>query len=208
MSTPTDWGAVASAIAAGVAAIVGVLGTTMQARQDRSAASTELEKRLQAQTELLQDRNTAVQNRAIYAQKMRIYATFQGAVGDLLAVAGPGEQQEGFGKAYSAMLRAAAEVELVASEDLHKLTVTIKNYLVKHSRSKGFTNDFDRERTRVDLEELARKMKSDLAEHRTQPRHETKVGPEQTETAVVKAKRRPRLRVRGRAPGTQVKEPL
>jgi hypothetical protein len=171
-NTPTDWAAIISVIVTGVAAVTGIAGTYLQARSSQKATSRDLATSLEAQVGRLEDRNIAVQNRMIYAQKMRIYAAFRGAVDHLIAVADRGEQQEGeFSEAHSAMLRAAAEVELVAPDKVGELTRKIKNSLTGNSGSKGFRSDFDRRSMNTNLKELPIEMKLDLAEYELRPRH-------------------------------------
>jgi hypothetical protein len=173
ITAPTDWAAIVSAAVTGVAALAGIAGTAWQAQRAQKASSAELNKTLATQTDNLKFSNAAEQRRAILAQKIRIYAAFQGAVDDIIAVAGRTKQQEGeFGKAQSALLKAAAEVILVAPDepdDIGELTKKIKHSVNIHIGPSGLRRDADPhgaiERNR---DELVRKMKEDLARYEPQ----------------------------------------
>lgn len=200
ITAPTDWAAVVSAIVTGVAAVTGIAGTSIQARNAQKAASRDLARNLQAQADLLEASNTAVQNRSIYSQKLRVYAAFQGAIDLLIIMAERGELQEGdFSRAHFAMLGAAAEVELVAPQKIDDLAGKIKRSLSRGIGSEGFRIDFDPQRAKEDLKVLTNEMKSDLATYQPQPRHGIKLGPEHTEAAEKNASRRSRFRVTDQA---------
>ena len=91
----TDWPAIVSAIVTGAAAIAGIGGTAWQAARgrqaslaDRRAASDDLKKSLDQTATNLRISNAAEEQRAIQAEKIRVYSAFQGAVDAVIAVAG------------------------------------------------------------------------------------------------------------------------
>ena len=190
-STPTDWAAVISAIVTGVAAVTGIVVTSWQARSAQEAASRDLKESLKVQTDIIEYRSLAADRRAIQAQKMRIYATFQGCVDDLIAMAELGKQQEEeFSKARSAMLRAAAQVTLVAPPEVGVPAGRVKQQLVSGIGRQGFSSDFHPGKILPHRAELAIEMKLDLDKY--QPSDEAE--PEQSKTAGVQTEHRLRSR--------------
>jgi hypothetical protein len=171
ITAPTDWPAIVSASLTGVAAVVGIAVTARQANKARDAASRDLELNLKEQANQLKNNIAAEDRRAIQAQKMRIYSAFQGAVDDIMAVAERNEQHEGeFSKAYSAMVNAAAEVVLVAPEEIGVLTQRIKRWLSDNIGPGGVRMDLDPQgKIGQNYDDLFRKMKTDLARYETQP---------------------------------------
>jgi hypothetical protein len=178
ITAPTDWAAVVSAAVTGVAAVVGIAGTSLQARSARkeavsarAAASRDLQDSLDAAAKNLADSNAAEDKRAIQTQKMRIYAAFQGAVDDVIAVARRNKQQEGeFSKAHSAMLKAAAEVVLVAPKEIGDLADRITRQVSDDIGPSGIRSNVDPQHT-IDKhrKDLTKEMKADLATYQTQP---------------------------------------
>ena len=178
ITAPTDWAAVVAAAVTGVAAVTGIAGTSWQARSARKeaenarqAATRDLQASNDAQVELLERNNAAEDQRAMQTQKMRIYAAFQGAVDDVIAVARRSKQQEGeFGKAHSAMLRAAAEVVLVAPEEIGDLADRITRHVRDNIGPSGIRSNVDPQHT-IDKhrKELTKEMKADLATYQTRP---------------------------------------
>ena len=173
-ATPTDWAAVVSAAATGAAAIAGIAGTYFQAAKDRRSAAADLERSLNAAaaqqkasfdaTAAQLERSAAAEDRrAIQTQKIRIYAAFQGAVDDVIAVASRAKQLEGeFSKAQSAMLKASAEVVLVAPKEIGDLAERITRSVSRNIVDPQGTIDRNRK-------ELYKDMRADLDPYRTQP---------------------------------------
>jgi hypothetical protein len=196
VADPTDWAAVISAIVTGVAAITGIAATSLQARSAQRAASRDLLHSLEAQTQAVEYRSAAADNRALQAQKMRIYATFQGAVDDLIAIGDRGRQEEGeFSSAHSALLRATAEVTLIAPPAIGGLAEKIKHQLSTGIGHQGFRSGFRPVKIEPDSRVLTAKMKEDLDSYQKRPRAETRADPERSETEGTDPERRPRTRV-------------
>lgn len=178
ITAPTDWAAVVSAAVTGVAAIAGIAGTSWlaasarkEAASAREAASRDLQASIKAAADNLEISNAAEDRRAIQTQKMRIYAAFQGAVDDVIAVARRSKQQEGeFSKAHSAMLKAAAEAVLVAPKVIGDLADRITRYVSDNIGPSGFRSNVDPQQT-IDRhrKELTKEMKADLATYETRP---------------------------------------
>jgi hypothetical protein len=117
------------------------------------------------------DARLTAKGRAIAAQTLRIYAAFQSAVDDLITGADWGWPQPGdFREAHSAMLRAAADVTLVASGAIGDLAERIKGQLSAGTSRQGFTSDFDPAKIEPHRKELAMAMRSDLATYQMPPR--------------------------------------
>ncbi len=174
ITAPVDWPAIVAASLTGVTALVGFAVTNRQADKARETASRDLERNLKEQANQLKNSIAAEDRRAIQAQKMRIYSVFQGAVDDIMAVAERNEQQEGeFSKAYAAMVKAAAEVVLVAPEEIGVLTQRIKRSLSDNIGPGGVRNiDLDPQgKIKRNCDDLFREMKADLATYQTQPAH-------------------------------------
>jgi hypothetical protein len=189
-STPTDWAAVISAIVTGVAAVTGIVVTSWQARSAQEAASRDLKQSLKVQTDIIEYRSLAADRRAIQAQKMKIYATFQGSVNDLIAGADRGRQQDSeFGKAHSTMLKAAAEVTLVAPKVIGDLADKVKDQLNTGIDRQGFRSDFHSGKLEPHLKALTAEMKSDLASYQTPVPAAAPEDPERAETVAGKAER-------------------
>jgi hypothetical protein len=167
----TDWPAIVAAAVTGVAAVAGIAGTATQAARARKAASADLAASLKAAACNLERSNSAESRRAIQAEKIKIYSEFQGAVDALIAVAGQSKQQEGeFSKAHSEMLKAAAEVVLVAPKEIGDLTDKIMHSVSDNIGPAGFRSNVDPQGT-IDRnrKELYKEMKADLATYQTYP---------------------------------------
>src|ERR1035438_4883370 len=148
ITAPTDWAAVVAAAAAGVAAVTGIAGTSWQARSAREAASRDLDASIKAAARIQESSLADEDRRAIQALKMRIYAAFLGAVDDVIAVARRSKQQEGeFSKAHSAMLKAAAEVVLVAPKEIGDLADRVTRLVSDNIGPSGIRSK-DRKSTR------------------------------------------------------------
>lgn len=204
ITAPTDWAAVVAAVVTGVTAVVGIIATSWQTRTAQKAASRELSRNLKAQADLMEIGNSAAQLRAIYAQKLHTYAAFQSASDRLIAVAERGEPDGDFSEAHSVMIRTAAEVELVAPEDIGDLTYKVKRAISRGSGSRGFRSDFDLHRTHEELKALAEEMKIDLARYHPQP--EAEVVPEQDEAVMTRVKRRTLIGMTRRIRGARARE--
>ena len=178
ITAPTDWAAVVSAAVTGVAAVTGIAGTSWQARSARNeavsareTASRNLQRSIDAQTEILERSTAAEDRRAMQTQKMRIYAAFLGAVDDVIAVARRSNQQEGeFSKAHSAVLKAAAEVVLVAPEKIGGLANRITRLVINDIGPAGIRPNVDPQHT-IDnhRKDLTKDMKADLDTYQTRP---------------------------------------
>ena len=139
----TDWPAIVAAVVTGVAAVAGIVGTGQQAARARKSASEDaanarksasedLDKSIKAAAQNLQDSNAADSRRAIRAEKIRIYSAFQGAVDAVIAVASQSNQQDGeLSQAHSAMVKALAEVMLVAPKQICDLADQIKRSVTR-----------------------------------------------------------------------------
>jgi hypothetical protein len=171
ITAPIDWAGVVSAAAAGLAGIVGIAVTARQAARARGVASQDLTRTLEENRRLQQENNAGEDRRAMRAQKIRIYAGFQGAVDSVIAVAGRSKQQEGeFSEAHSAMVKAAAEVVLVAPPNIGVLAEKITRSVGDNIGPTGFRTNVDPQGT-IDKnrKELTKEMKADLARYQTQP---------------------------------------
>jgi hypothetical protein len=131
----------------------------------------------------MENRSSAADKRAIQAQKMRIYAAFHGALDDLIVVARDNPEDGEFGKAYAVMLRAAAEVTLVAPREIGAIAETIKQHLRTHIGHRAFRSDFSSSRIERERESLTKKMKEDLDSYQTRSRDKNQADPNPTETA-------------------------
>jgi hypothetical protein len=189
ITAPTDWAAVVAAAVTGVAAIAGIAGTAWQAssaRKDavkaREIASRELDANTKAAADNLNksiraaadnlDKSTVAENRrAEQAQKVRIYASFQGAVDDIIAVASRTKQQEGeFSNAHSVMLKASAEVGLIAPKDIGDLAERITRSVSDSIGPLGVRANVDPQHTiERHRKDLTIKMRADLETYRTRP---------------------------------------
>jgi hypothetical protein len=156
----TDWAAIISAGVTGLTAITSVVATSRQANRAIQAAAANLEKG-----------GADEDRRATQALKIRIYATFHGAVDDIIAVAGRTKQQEGeFGRAQSAMLKAAAEVTLVAPKEIGDLADKIKSNISDSIGPGGLRKDVDPQHTiDRDRKKLTKDMRAELAGYQTRP---------------------------------------
>jgi hypothetical protein len=196
VADPTDWAAVISAIVPGVAAIAGIAVGSLQARSAQRAASRDLLDSLEAQTRAVEYRSAAADSRALQAQKMRIYATFQGAVDDLIAIGDRSRLEEGeFSKAHSALLRAAAEVTLIGPPEIGLLAEKIKHQLSTGIGHEGFRSDFNPSKIEPNRRNLTTEMKEDLDSYLKRPRAETRADPERSETEGTDPEHRPRTGV-------------
>ena len=189
ITAPTDWAAVIAAAVTGVAAIAGIAGTAWQAssaRKDAAKAREEasreldanmklsadnLDKSIRAAADNLDKSAAAEDRRAEQAQKVRIYGAFQGAVDDIIAVAGRTKQQEGeFSNAHSTMLKASAEVGLVGPKDIGDLAERITRYVSDSIGPLGVRANVDPQHTiERHRKELTAKMRADLETYRTRP---------------------------------------
>jgi hypothetical protein len=174
----TDWPAIVSAVVTGTAAIAGIGGTAWQAArgrqaslEDRQSASDDLKRSLDQTATNLRISNAAEEQRAIQAEKIRIYSAFQGAVDAVIAVAGQSEQQAGeFSQARLAMLKATAEVALVAPKKIGDLADKVARSVNSSIGPSGVRSNVDPRNTiQRDREELYRIMRTDLGTDGTQP---------------------------------------
>lgn len=163
----TDWAAIAAAIATGIAAIIGIIGTAWLAGRARKSAAADLKASLdaaaanqqvsiEAAAESLRSSNEAEERRALHAEKMRVYSEFQVAIDNLLVGASARDQVEDVRSIY----RSAAEVTLIAPDDIGSLARDLArdySYLANKSAGRGIGRDPIARR-----EDLYSLMRSDL----------------------------------------------
>jgi hypothetical protein len=164
-----DWAAIVAAIVTGVAAIIGIAGTTWQASRARTAATADLKKsidsatanqqaNIEAAAKNLQARNDAEDRRALRAEKMRVYSEFQGAIDNLLVEGGVSDK----GQAIAAIYRSAATVTLIAPGAIGTLAHSLAREVAKMRESTFVRAIGLHDRINVDREELYRLMRADL----------------------------------------------
>lgn len=132
-----DWAGVASAIAAGVVGIGGIVGTYKQAKKDREKSSVDLKASLNAANENLLTGISAEDRRAEVAEKRRIYAACQAAFIGMISpvlrqrrVMIQGSDFEGslaiVAQPRDTMTAAVSEIRLVAPIDIGNLASAIQ----------------------------------------------------------------------------------
>lgn len=125
----TDWAAIVAAIVTGLAAIIGIGGTALQANAARKASAADLKTSVDAATTNQQANiEAAAENmrvsieaedmRALRAEKIRVYSEFQGAIDNLLVRESIGSAQD----AVAVIYRSAAVVSLIAPGDIGRLS--------------------------------------------------------------------------------------
>jgi hypothetical protein len=139
VTASTDWAAIVAAIVTGLAAIIGIVGTSWQANRARRASTADLKTSIDAATanqqasvkaaaENLRASEDAEDRRALRTEKIRVYSEFQGSIDNLLVREGL-VSGGGGGGPVAAAYRSAAAVTLIAPADIG----TLARYLAREA---------------------------------------------------------------------------